>query len=324
MRLKLVASFLFNKITPTIVKSKIEKKVFDIVARNIEQQIVFRSKIDSRMVFCIVHWNAPDYLLLNVDRIFSLYPNSKIYVLDNGSLPTNFNDIKKSLARFDNVTLFSAPLRSPNLITKVGLDQHFRSYTHPKGLQFLLNYSAEQSDEIAVFLDQDCILSNKIELLLYEFNKKILLIGARDYVVIPKDYGPLKKGKLRNAPHCVHASFMILQPKIVNQLFGRFSLFLPREYLLYPPRSHQPEAYHGISFKAKGRILFLETRMHETVPFLTSYAYQGVIYAWHAWYSSRMMNLPSHGRLDSLPVSWLRDVRLLSYEHLKRIQKAQS
>jgi hypothetical protein len=35
--------------------------------------------------FCIVHWNAPDFLLLNIKQLELIYPNKEIYVLDNGS-----------------------------------------------------------------------------------------------------------------------------------------------------------------------------------------------------------------------------------------------
>jgi hypothetical protein len=221
--------------------------------------------------------------------------------LDNGSQKPNLYAVKKSLERFDNITLFSAKPEYPDQTV---------------ALQFLLNYSAKQSDEITVFLDQDCILSNSIEGLAAKLNDHLLLVGARDYVVIPKEYGPLKPGKLRKAHHLVHASFMILQSKRIRQLFGDYSLF---HKTVRGDWQHEP--YHGISYKAQGRILFLETRVHDEIPLLTSYSHQGTTYAWHAWYSSRTVKLSAQDFLGRLPVFWLQEVRRLAYSHMEQIHE---
>jgi hypothetical protein len=128
-------------------------------SRVLQKQVLLRSTVKGPIAFCIVHWNAPDILLLNIRQIELLYPEVKIYVLDNGSKQTNVAIVKKGLEKYDNITLFALK-ECPNWAERVGLDHIFDWYSHTYGLQFLLNYSAKQKDEFAVFLDQDCILSN--------------------------------------------------------------------------------------------------------------------------------------------------------------------
>jgi hypothetical protein len=299
-----------------IVRSGINKQI----RKRMKTQILLQSKINSPIAFCIVHWNAPDFLLLTVSQIELLYPKSKIYILDNGSQQIYLNSIKDRLKKFNNVTLF-ALLGCPNWAKKFGLDNLFEWQTHSAGLQYLLNYSTKQSDEIAIFLDQDCILSTRIDELFSEFSKDIILIGARDYLIVPKDYGPLKKGKTRNNYDLIHPSFMILQPKRINQLFGDSSLYDKRtESLEFYAEKGCPEPYHGLSFNASGKILFLEPRMHAKIPFLTSYSYNETIYAWHAWYSSRTIGLNSTA-LDGYPVSWLSEIRKTEYDFMMQVHR---
>jgi hypothetical protein len=282
-------------------------------------QVLLQGKVDSPVSFCIVHWNASDFLLLTVNQIELLYPNSKIYILDNGSHQIHLTSIKTELKKFNNITLFGS-LGCPNWAKKLGLE-NLEWQSHTAGLQFLLNYSAKQSDRIAVFLDQDCILSRPIDELFSKFNKDIVLIGARDHLIIPKNYGPLTKGNLRWSYYLIHPSFLILQPIHIHQLFGSFSFYDKRteSLKLYGEKAH-PEPYHGLSFKASKKILFIETRMHPKIPLLTSYAYNGAIYAWHAWYSSRTTGVHSTS-LDGLPVSWLQEVRKTEYEFMKQVYR---
>lgn len=295
------------KRSPAPIRGYFSQRWFRKTLRDFKAKILLHGKFNSLgQAFCIVHWNAPDFLQLNVKQIEILHPESNIYVLDNGSEQSNLETVKKTLEQFDNATLIWAKPRIPVSNTN-----------HTVALQFLLNYSALQSNNIAVFLDQDCILSNNIDCLTAKLNNNILLVGVRDYVVIPKEYGPLKRGSLlRKAPHLVHASFMIMQPDRIRRLFGDCSLFQPPEI-----REWQYEEYHGISNKSRGRIVFLETKMHNEIPLLTSYSHGRVTYAWHAWYSSRTTGLSDQSALDALPVSWLREVRKLAYEYMKQIHK---
>ena len=277
-----------DRLLPRIFKSQIEKMVFSFIAPRIKEHVLLHGKLGGSPVFCIVHWNAPDYLLLNVSQIELLYPKSKIYILDNGSQQANINAIVKGLKQFNNVTLFTASLRYPNWETRIGADHWL--YSHSKGLQFLLNYAAEQRDEIAVFLDQDCLLSNNIDELFAKFGKNVILIGVKD-------------GDARGY-NLVHASFMILQPNLINQLFGKFSFF--REH------ANLPEPYHGLSFKASGKILFLEIKPNDEAP-VSSYSIQDTTYALHAWFSASAR--------EGMSDSWLPTRRKLAFQYLKQIHE---
>jgi hypothetical protein len=309
------------------------------MSKTIIKQVLQRGKLESSIAFCIVHWNAPDFLFLNVSQLESLYPDCSILVLDNRSKKQDMESARKNLKQFNNVTFFSAALKPWSLVKIFGLDDLFLSYTHSKGLQFLLNYAAKKQIEIAVFLDQDCILNRKIDPLIQKIGDNIWVVGARDYVVIPKDYEPLRKvfwtkpeafgDNLRYARNMIHASFMILKPVQIRQVFGDLSLIEEGSIIKsYQRACGLPfavvEPYYGISIRTAGRILFLETRMHDTIPLLTSYSNEGIVYAWHAWFSSRTTGFLSHQMMDGLPVRWLSEARKGELEFMQHVYEETS
>ena len=142
----------------------------------------------SKLAFAIVHWNAPDYLKLNIQRLAKLYPDSRVYVLDNGSVHNYFYAASAAVAQFPNVEFWHAQGESE----------------HAVGLQFLLKRSAMQGDRWLCFLDQDCLLISRIDPLLEYFNNGISLIGPEYF----------------NFPQMIHSSLAILQPQIVWALYG--------------------------------------------------------------------------------------------------------
>jgi hypothetical protein len=292
-----------SEFVPRIFQSQIEKMVFNLTSPRIKQNILIHGKVGSNPVFCLVHWNAPDFLLLNVRQIELLYPHSKIYVLDNGSNQANVDAVEIGLKEFNNVTLFAASSGYTNLATRIGAGRLF--FSHTKGLQFLLNYSAENQDKIAVFLDQDCILSDNIDDLLVKLGQDVILIGP--------NYG--------QAQNLVHASFMILQPKRVNHLFGKFAFFHEHDRSLDETRQQFLEPYHGLSLKARGKLLILESTPHEEISALSSYSLQGKTYAWHAWFSSRTVGYSAKENLGGTPVSFLREKRKQAFEYMKKMHE---
>jgi hypothetical protein len=309
------------------IKKQLESMVFDRMSKNIESQMLQHGQRKSNLAFCIVHWNAPDFLFHNIKQLEYLYPDCNIFVLDNGSSQKYLHDVRIMLREYENITLFSAKLKPWSFIKILGLDNLFLSYTHSKGLQFLLNYSAKQEISTSVFLDQDCILNRRIDSLINKLNKDIWVVGARDYVFIPRSYGALKKGELRYADNMIHASFMILRPMQIRKMFGKLALVEETSVIKSYQRSHgKPfqvvEPYYGISIKTMGRILFLEPRMDDEIPLLTSYSNGGTIYAWHAWFSSRVSELTKKQTLDGLPVDWLLDTRNKTLEFMKHLNES--
>ena len=280
------------------VKGFAKERLFARMLRNMKVELLLTNRKGdiSPTAFCIVHWNSPKFLLLNVKRLEFLHPESKIYIFDNASSKANLQAILSGLKCYENVTLFSSKRDYSNTWA-----------CHVIGLQFLLNYAAQKFDSIVTFLDQDCILANRIDDLADKLDgKEILLIGVRDYVEIPHDYGPLNRGTLRNFPGLVHGSFMLMQPVVIYDLFGSQSLIDGRSF----------EPYHGIARKATGKTLFLETQMHTEIPLLTYYLYSGKTYAWHSWYSSRIVGLKDTDVLDGLSVSWLKASLSKAYDFM--------
>lgn len=283
------------------VKSFLKKRLFGEMLRNIkvEQLLTNKKGSESRTAFCIVHWNAPKFLLLNIKKLELLHPECKIYVLDNASSQENLQTVLNELKNYENVTLFANKQ-----------DYSHTWASHIIGLQFLLNNAAKNSDSTVIFLDQDCILVRRVDDLINKLDgNNILLVGVRDYVEIPKDYGPLKRGTLRNFPKVVHASFMIMQPVVIYKIFGSQSLMNGESF----------EPYHGIARKTAGKILFLETQMHNEIPLLTSYVYEGKTYAWHSWYSSRIFGMKDTEFLNGLPVTWLKNMLEKAYNFMERL-----
>ena len=269
------------------IKGFAKERLYGRMLRNmkVEQLLTNRKGDDSRRAFCIVHWNAPHFLLLNVKRLELLHPESKIYVFDNASSEANLKAALSGLKGYKNVTLFS----------------NKRDYSHTwachiMGLQFLLNYAAQRSDSIAIFLDQDCILVNRVDDLIDKLDgKETLLIGVRDRAV------------------GVHGSFMMMQPVVIYGLFGDQSLIDGKAF----------ETYQGIARKATGKTLFLEMQKHPEIPLLTRYMYRGKTYAWHSWYSSRIVGMKDTDVLDGLPVSWLKDSLKKAYAFMELLPAEQ-
>ena len=146
-----LASAFLNVSVLQPIKKRVEQIVFNSMSNTIERQMLQCGKQEGHIAFCIVHWNAPDFLLLNVGQLELLYPDCCIFVLDNGSRQKDVEVVRKKLKQFSNITLFSAELKPWSLVKMFGLDSVFLSYTHSKGLQFLLNYAAKQKMETAVF-----------------------------------------------------------------------------------------------------------------------------------------------------------------------------
>jgi len=59
--------------------------------------------------------------------------------------------------------------------------------------------------------------------------------------------------------------------------------------------------------------------MHTKIPILTSYVYDETVYAWHAWYSSRLIG--DNRVLDGYPVAWLKEVQKTEYEFMMQIHR---
>ena len=103
------------------IKKRIEQIVFNRMSNIIERQMLQCGKQEGHIAFCIVHWNAPDFLLLNVSQLELLYPDCCIFVLDNGSKQKDVDVVRKELKQFSRHYLFSAELKPWSLAKIFGL-----------------------------------------------------------------------------------------------------------------------------------------------------------------------------------------------------------
>lgn len=240
----------------------------------------------------VVHWNAPDFLRVNLARLAALHPEAPVTVLDNGSGPDALRAATVALGVCPRATLLRAQGDKPR---------------HTLALQVLLDRAHRTGESQALFLDQDAMLLRRVDALGEHLAAGALLVGARDEVVLPRTDGPLRAGHLRAAPAMVHASFLLLEPQRLVRALG------PTPFVQHPLArleaeigGWQGEPYHGLAVRCRGRIVYLESRVSATLPPLTQYELGGVAYACHAWYSSRAAGLGDHECVDGLPVAWLR------------------
>ena len=74
--------------------------------------------------------------------------------------------------------------------------------------------------------------------------------------------------------------------------------------------------------EGEGTFFILKQKMHNEIPFLTSYSYKKVIYALHAWYSSRTTILPIKDTQDGIPVSLLLNIRKKAHKYMEQIHNS--
>lgn len=248
-----------------------------------------------KLAFAIVHYNAPEFALLNIKQISKLHPEAPIMVFDNNSAIQNRTKLVNGAG--ENVAFYLNRRDYSN-----------KWCCHVLPLQYLLNDAAAKGVENLVFLDQDCILTQRVDALLKRFSEDILLIGARDYVVKSKPFGRLDHPAMRIWPSYVHASLMLLQPKVIYEKFGKTSLMGKNVF----------EAYHGISQKCRGKILFLETEMSRENPPLTRYFLGEETFAFHAWYS-RISTMNPNETINYLSTDWIKQSVNKSYEFMRNL-----
>lgn len=253
-------------------------------------------------VFAITHYNAPDWLVLNLKQIARLHPESTVLIFDNYS--TSQKELEAWNRAYDAnpKTIFFSNHR----------DYSNRWMCHVLPLQWLINDAAHKRIDKLVILDQDCIITRRVDDLAETLDNGILIVGARDSVQKSQSFGS-ERMTFRDWPDCVHASFMMLKPRVIVEKFGRKALMDGFAF----------EPYHGLSKRAKGKILFLESEMHPTIPMLTRYHLEGETYAWHSWYSSRVAGMKRTEMLNYLKVGWIEDSVKQSYEFLSNLSNQQ-
>lgn len=169
----------------------------------------------------------------------------------------------------------------------------------------LLNYMFQKvRSPIAIFLDQDCILLDRLDGLFKLVESGKVLIGPADemFLAHPNFHSafPSVNRQHRNAPEFIHASFMVMDVFRIRN-WSKKPFHWKNEWGLHPL-----ERYYGIS-------QLVQTKQTNAIKFLTSYhtGYGlGMVYvhndqrvAYHNWYSGRVFG--QHGKIDGFDIDWL-------------------
>ncbi len=247
-----------------------------------------KNQLDSRITFLIAHFNSPEFLSVCLDAIRKHHPESRILVADATSDWSSYCAAKEQCKRYSAQMW---PLMIP--------------HRHSGILNFLFRHA---ETELAVFLDQDCILLDRLDSICAEVQEGVLLAGPKDQMLL--DYQlrsglkpELKPKFLRDYPDYIHASLMVLQPAKVRAFAGNSPFTWKAEF-----GDHQREKYHGLSHQLKtsspDRVLALPSQ-HSAYGLGMVYFHKKNPVAYHNWYSGRVFK--QEGRIDGLAIDSLKN-----------------
>jgi hypothetical protein len=189
-------------------------------------------------------------------------------------------------------------------------------HRHSALLNFLLR---KAKTEFVVFLDQDCVLLNRLDSLIDAVEQGAMLAGPRDQMLV--DY-PLRSGErpnfkpqyLRKFGDYVHASLMVLRPAKVRAQFGNRPFHWKKSF---GEQNH--EKYHGLSHllqKSNPKSVLLLDSVHTAYGLGMVYYHGEKLLAYHNWYSGRVFK--QTGTMDGIKI----DTLVQSMERFLRDYKA--
>jgi hypothetical protein len=260
----------------------------EVVCFRLWRCLVGRKASSGSVTFCLSHYNAPDFLNATLHAIRRHYPDARIIVADASSVWPEFCAAKSVCARYEAEL---HPLLNCHRHTGL-LNYMFRKITTP----------------LAVYLDQDCVLLESLDLLLQKMAEGILLAGPRDEIGITHPnacalYPKLRNGRLRINPQFIHASLMVMN-------IGQMRPWIGRQPFRWDPAwgPHPLERYYGfterVRRKAPRAILDLDSE-HTGYGMGTVYLYGGRPLAYHNWFSGQVFG--QSGKMEGLlDAGWLR------------------
>ena len=236
--------------------------------------------------FCIAHFNAPGFLDATLHSIRRFHPEARIIVADASSEWREY------------------------LGAKTVCRKH-RAELHPLATRHrhtgLLNYMFRQiRGRIGIYLDQDCLLLDKLDPLIQQIESGKALAGPRDEFWFTQPdfcarFPKLAGQRLRDRPEFVHASLMVMDVPRIRQWSAK--PFIWRDEW----GKHPLERYYGLTELVRRNqpdgILMLDGR-HTGYGFGQVYLFNGRPLAYHQWYSGQV-----YGRTDSVDGNdpdWLR------------------
>ena len=240
----------------------------------------------SAPTFCIAHFNAPEFLDATLHSIRHFHPEARIIVADASSEWREYL-AAKSVCQKRNAELH--PLATRHRHTG------------------LLNYMFRQiRSRVAIYLDQDCVLLDKLDPLIQQIESGKALAGPRDEfrftqpdfcARFPKLAGQL----LRDRPEFVHASLMVMDVPLIRQ--WSFKPFIWRDEW----GKHPLERYYGLTELVRRNqpdgVLMLDGK-HTGYGFGQIYLFNDRPLAYHQWYSGQVYG--QTGKVDGNDPDWLR------------------
>jgi hypothetical protein len=239
------------------------------------------------VTFCIAHFNAPDFLEVSLDAVRRRYCDERIIVTDASSVWSEFCAAKSVCSRY-RAELH--PLLNYHRHTGL-LNYMFRKVTTP----------------VAVFLDQDCVLLDRLDALLEAVASGTTLIGPADEMRLTHQnlcsvYPQLANRCFRIAPQFIHASLMVVNTPRVLQWSSKPFIWRGE----WGP--HPLERYYGLTELVRQNqpngVMSLKS-FHSTYGLGTVYLHTGRLLAYHNWYSGQVYG--QSGKLDgTFDADWLR------------------
>jgi hypothetical protein len=245
------------------------------------------SPSSSPLTFCIAHFNAPAFLDASLHSIRRFHPEAQVIVADASSAWPEFLAARTACDR-----------RGATLHPLVGRHRHTG----------LLNYMFNRvTSPYGVFLDQDCLLLERLDPLVRTLQDGKALAGPRDEMRLTnprlcRTLPELANFRFRSRSDFVHASLMALNvPRV--RAWSREPFVWRTEW-----GPHPLERYYGLTELVRRNqsdgVLTLDSA-HTGYGLGQAYLFGGRVLAYHHWYSGQV-----YGRRDKLDdlfdAGWLR------------------
>lgn len=241
----------------------------------------------ARLTFCIAHFNSPAFLDASLHSIRRFHPEARVIVADASSAWPEFVAARTACDR-----------HGATLHPLVGRHRHTG----------LLNYMFSRiASPYGVFLDQDCLLLDRLDPLVRVLEDGKALTGPRDEMWLTnprlcRARPELANFRFRSRPEFVHASLMTLNVPRVRS-WSRKPFIWRGEW-----GPHPLERYYGLTELVRRNqadgVLTLDPA-HTGYGLGQVYLFEGRALAYHHWYSGQV-----YGRRDKLDdlfdADWLR------------------
>jgi hypothetical protein len=239
-----------------------------------------------RLTFCIAHFNSPEFLDATLHSIRRSHSEARIIVADASSEWHEY------------------------LAAKTVCRKH-RAELHPLATRHrhtgLLNYMFRQiRSRIGIFLDQDCMVLDPLDLLIGQIHSGKALAGPRDeFRFTDPDFCarfPKLAGQfLRSRPEFVHASLMVMDVPRIRQWSAK-PFNWRAEW-----GAHPLERYYGLTELVRRNqsdgVLMMDGK-HTGYGFGQLYLFNGRPLAFHQWYSGQVYGQTD--KVDGNDPDWLR------------------